>query len=290
MTLGIDVFGLSDIGHGRDLNEDNFLCFQLSKEASSPRTFSCLLAVADGIGGHAGGVVASSLAVLTLKEEVAAAFHGGTFRDGQEILEEAFQRANRQIFEKASHEEELIGMGTTLVAALADADQAVVSNVGDSRAYLIRDGVLHQITQDHSWAAEQRRMNILSKREIEHSPYKSMLTRSLGFEPDVVVDSFIVELKEGDFLLFCTDGLYGPVAEKKIVKIFKKLKTPKDICPELIDLAIRSGTQDNITAVVARLQKLEKGQEVSLTDTVWLESYASNEDGGKSIERDDKKR
>jgi protein phosphatase len=277
MALGIEIFGRSDIGRVREANEDNFLCLDLFAEATPPPAWPWLLAVADGIGGHAGGALASALAVRTLKEEVLAMLQGEPASNPETVLERAFQQANRKVFETAAGLPNSAGMGTTLVALLAGPERAVVSNVGDSRAYLFRDGALYQITKDHSWASEQRKMNILTPREIEQSPFRTLVTRSLGYESDVKVDSFIVELEPGDDLFLCTDGLYGPVPEKKICRVFKKAKSSLSICTDLVNLANKNGGPDNITAVVGRLRAGGKTPHVPLNGTLMIKPPKSKE-------------
>ncbi|MBM3294891.1 MAG: serine/threonine-protein phosphatase, partial [Candidatus Aminicenantes bacterium] len=180
---------------------------------------------------------------------------------------------NQAIFEKAAAETGLLGMGTTLVAAVVERRRASVANVGDSRAYLLRRGELRQITQDHSWIGEQRRRKLLSESEIENSPFKSMITRSLGFQEAVEADLFDLELWEKDYLLLCTDGLHGALPKKKIIKTFKRHRKARDICPVLIRSAKESRGDDNITAVVAGFMDGKPGVKASLSDTVRLDAW-----------------
>ncbi|MBM3311863.1 MAG: serine/threonine-protein phosphatase [Candidatus Aminicenantes bacterium] len=267
----IDAFGLSDVGRVREANEDNFLLWKLP--SSGPAADTLLLAVADGIGGHAGGAVASGLAVATLKEDMMA-WASSTPRPAiQAALGAVVQRANRLIFEKAAAESLLLGMGTTLVAAVLEEGRATIVNVGDSRAYHFRKGRMSQVTRDHSWVAEQRRRNLLSEQEIQNSPFKSMITRSLGFQEAVEPDFYGLELEEDDYLLFCSDGLYGPLSEKKLVKAFKHHRKAKDICPVLVQTAKELRGDDNITAVVAGLRDGHPDQKISLSDTVRLDAW-----------------
>jgi protein phosphatase len=249
----MDVFysGCTDIGRQRPLNEDSFFCGGLA----GPETRfnpAVLLAVADGIGGHAAGAVASALAVDTLKAEVAERLVAGAApADGEAILQEASLRANREILQKAAAEAGLAGMGTTLVAALVFGETASVSNVGDSRLYLARDGTLDQITRDHSWAAEQLRKAGLSETEAIRSPFRNMVTRSIGCAASVSVDTFRVALRPGDRLLLCSDGLHGCVKDKEILRILHKHESPEAACAALLAAADKAGGRDNITAVVA---------------------------------------
>jgi PPM family protein phosphatase len=254
MALEIEIFGRTDVGRVREDNQDSFLCLELAAGSPGGPPFRWLLAVADGIGGHTGGAQASDLAVRTLETDIRAGVAGADAVDPQTLLEETIQRANRLIFGAASKLPNSAGMGTTLVAALAGPELALVSNVGDSRAYLVRDGRLYPITQDHSWVAEQRKLNVLTAEEIERSPFRTLVTRSLGYENEVKIDTFQVELRPGDDLFLCSDGLYGRVPEKTIGRLFKKNRGIVDLCARLIDSANEAGGTDNITAVVGRLR------------------------------------
>jgi len=260
----IEAFGQSDAGCVREVNEDNFLCLDFSPEIAGTRPASFLLAVADGIGGHAGGAVASAMAVQILREDIRRV--DGI--DPRTYLDGVFRKVNRMIFERASREPVFAGMGTTLVAAIGRGEHVFLANVGDSRAYLFRDDDLRQLTDDHSWAGEQRRRNLLSEQEIRRSPFRSMITRSLGYNENVAVDTFAVQAGEDDVLLFCTDGLYGLVPEKRIAKILKKHREPKSACAALIAEAKDAGGDDNITVIVALYRESKSGPTVRLSDTV----------------------
>ncbi len=250
----IEFFGHSDIGRKREFNEDRWLCADFTAGNPGPLQPFYLFAVADGIGGHAGGEVASALAVQILKERFERlAQPGEPVRDLKGILEDAFRQANGIIYKEGTVAEDLTGMGTTLVAVVIMADQAIVSNVGDSRMYLVRGGSLSQISQDHNWAAEQLRRKLLSEKEITQSPFRNLITRSLGYGPEIEVDSYQVPLRAGDWLLLCTDGLYGYLPGRTILKIFKKGLSPEDVCRRLISAADKKGSLDNITAVVIRV-------------------------------------
>jgi serine/threonine protein phosphatase PrpC len=254
--MSIEFFGHSDIGRKREFNEDSFLCLDFSGGNPGRSDPSYLFAVADGIGGHAGGEVASGLAVQTLKEKFEQLPDKGSAGfDLKGLLEGAFHQANRLIYRQGAEAERLTGMGTTLVAAVVTANRAIVANVGDSRMYLFRRNALSQISQDHSWAAEQLRRKLLSEKEIVRSPFRNLVTRSLGYGPEIEVDSYQVPLRDGDWLLLCTDGLYGYLPDRAILKNFKKAENPENVCRTLIRAADRRGSLDNITAVVVRVGK-----------------------------------
>jgi protein phosphatase len=250
----LKYFGHSDRGSKRELNEDSFLCFDLPAANASPSIEAALLAVADGIGGHAGGAVASGLAAGALQAFFALRLEGRS--DGPSwpaLLGEAFQTANGRIFERIGQDQNLIGMGTTMVAAIVTGGRAFLANVGDSRAYLLRQNDIIQLTRDHSWVAEQKRLNFMSENEVNHSPFRHMITRSLGSEPQPRVDFFEQDLEAGDFLLLCSDGLYAAMPDKEILAFFKKNADPAHICRKLLQAADKAGSRDNITAVVARV-------------------------------------
>ena len=249
--MRIEAFGHTDIGKKREINEDDFICVQLVKKNSNKNPIY-LLAAADGIGGHAGGELASSIAVGTLKEQIPALLSADdSFEEYQAALEASFQEANWRIFKEASENEHLVGMGTTLVAALVSKDAAVVANVGDSRAYKVKDDELIQLTLDHSWKAEQVRNHIMTELQAQQSPFRNMVTRSLGLGSAVLVDTFRIIFQANEYLLLCTDGLYAYPSDTQIIKIFRKFKTPERICLRLVKFANQQGGHDNITGVVA---------------------------------------
>lgn len=273
--MRIEAFGHTDVGKKREINEDDFICVQLVKKNSSANPIY-LLAVADGIGGHAGGELASYIAVGTLKEKIPALLNrGGSPEEYQSALEASFQAANQRIFKEASEKEHLAGMGTTLVAALVSGDMAVVSNVGDSRAYKINDAELTQITLDHSWKAEQIRNHIMTEVQAQQSPFRNMVTRSLGLGSDVMVDTFHIKFQTNEYLFLCTDGLYAYPSDTQILKVFRKFKSPEKICRRLVKFANQQGGHDNITGVVAffKGKNKEASKKLELSDTVKLDPH-----------------
>jgi PPM family protein phosphatase len=253
----MEAFGRSDVGRKRDRNEDDFLCLDLAGSAAGAE-YAWLLAVADGIGGHVGGAQASAAAVRILREAFPPG--GRTGFSAREALLGACQAANAEIFRLAAGIPGSTGMGTTLVAALVRPGFAFIANVGDSRAYVVRRGALYQITRDHSWAAEQRSAGGLSEDDIERSPFRRMVTRSLGYEATVQADGFEVDLEPRDALLLCSDGLCGPVPERILGRAFRRGGGLRNLCDRLIRLANRRGGPDNITAVAARLGPEDRGR------------------------------
>lgn len=234
MTLHMIVGAASDTGRVRDHNEDSYLVDdQLA-----------LVAVADGMGGHQAGEVASATALEALRASVSS---GDAIRD-------AVAAANGAVYEKSTTDERLRGMGTTMTAAtLASGGTLLLGHVGDSRAYLLRDGELHRVTTDHSLVEELVQAGELTEEEAEADPRRSMITRALGIEPVVNVDLYPLQLQPGDRLLFCSDGLTGMVPEDHIAGVLEDEVDPNVVAQQLVALANDAGGIDNITAVVVDL-------------------------------------
>jgi PPM family protein phosphatase len=224
--------GVTDVGRVRDGNEDDFI-------DQSNRLG--LVAVADGMGGHRAGEVASATALEALRAAVAS---GQSLRD-------AIEGANDAVLEKSVSDQELAGMGTTLTAGMLGSDgYLVVGHVGDSRAYLVRDGELTQITDDHSLVEEMVRGGELTREQAEVHPRRSIITRALGIDPEVEVDEYPIELRPGDRILFCSDGLTAMVRPDEIASILSREHDPKRTAQLLVDAANAAGGEDNITAVI----------------------------------------
>jgi PPM family protein phosphatase len=224
--------GVTDVGRVRDGNEDDFI-------DQSNRLG--LVAVADGMGGHRAGEVASATALEALRAAVAS---GQPLRD-------AIEGANDAVLEKSVSDQELAGMGTTLTAGMLGSDgYLVVGHVGDSRAYLVRDGELTQITHDHSLVEEMVRGGELTREQAEVHPRRSIITRALGIDPEVEVDEYPIELRPGDRILFCSDGLTTMLRPDEMASILSREHDPKRAAQLLVDAANAAGGEDNITAVI----------------------------------------
>ena len=238
MTVHLVVGAATDVGRVRDHNEDAFLVDdQLG-----------LFAVADGMGGHQAGEVASAIALEALR---AAVTSGEGIRD-------AVTRANDAVHEKSTTDERLRGMGTTLTAGtLAAGDTLLLGHVGDSRAYLLRDHHLERLTTDHSLVEELVQAGELTEEQAESDPRRSMITRALGIEPEVDVDLYPVQVVSGDRLLLCSDGLTGMVGEDRIEAVLTEEPDPNAAARRLIDAANAGGGIDNITVLVADLVDAE---------------------------------
>ena len=219
----------TDIGRVRQGNEDCFL-------AVSP-----LFAVADGMGGHRGGEVASHLALDTVE-----AMH----LRGEGTLADQVREANRVVFARSSEDLKVAGMGTTLTAALIDGDGLHLAHVGDSRAYLLRAGSLRQLTDDHTLVNRMVKAGEITREEAAVHPHRNVVTRALGTEPEIPVDEQSVALLEGDRILLCSDGLTGMVTEDQIQAIMESADDPQQAADRLIRAANRAGGIDNTTAVV----------------------------------------
>jgi protein phosphatase len=223
-----------------------------------------LFVVADGMGGHVAGEVASRVAVESVERFVAET--QGLERDGTwpynfdpalslagNRLRSAIRVANRGIAETMATSSELQGMATTLSAVLLARDRAIVAHVGDSRVYLLRDGALQRLTDDHSWVEEQVRAGTLSATAARHHPWRNVVTRALSGGEDPEVDLREVELRTGDRLLLCSDGLYGVVTDERIGAVLGLDRDLQTICDELVEAANRGGGPDNITAVLVQI-------------------------------------
>jgi serine/threonine protein phosphatase PrpC len=234
----------TDPGLRRPDNEDAYL---LDTERG-------LFCVADGMGGHAAGEVASRLAVEALAREMARPDAGAPL-DAR--LRAAVAAANRAILEAAGRDPTLVGMGTTLTAlALATDDRSfTIAHIGDSRAYLYRQGALTQLTADHTWVQQQVDAGLLTPEEARRHPLASMLTRALGISDDPEVDIIHGELEPGDLILLCSDGLTGMVDDAELAAILARDDLPLDgLARELTAAANRNGGMDNITAILIRAE------------------------------------
>jgi protein phosphatase len=202
-----------------------------------------LFAVADGMGGAQAGELASRLAASAVHEQQG---RGG----GEERVAELIQQANRRVYERSSEDAAVSGMGTTMTVALVDDGVVAFGHVGDSRAYLIRDGRLEQLTDDHSLVAELVRSGKLTPEEAESHPQRSVITRALGTDPDVDVDTFSVDARPGDLFMLCSDGLTSMVDDETILSVVEKHRTDLDAAAQaLVKAANRGGGEDNITIV-----------------------------------------
>jgi len=226
-----------------------------------------LLVVADGMGGHSGGETASRLAL----ETIGTTFDAG-FDDPAEMLREAFHAANLEIHRMGTENTALHGMGTTGVALLlGPGRRAWVAHVGDSRAYRLRDGELHQITEDHSWVSQEVRNHRITAVEADNHPMKNVLLRSIGVSDRVEVSVSPIEIHAGDRFLLCSDGLWGEVPSESIAEILAG-EEPGSAVQMLVDLANDCGGSDNITVQVALIGESVPGEDAETDEDHTLES------------------
>lgn len=254
--MKIEVSGQTHVGMKRNHNEDNLMLLPEER----------LFVVADGMGGHSSGEIASKIAV----DEVAEFFRMTSQdleitwpykMDKQKNYDEnrlatGVKLANMRIFEKASAEQKYKGMGTTIVTVyFAKDSEVVVGHVGDSRVYFFREGVLKQITEDHSLLNDYLKAKKLTPEEIEAFPHKNVIVRALGMKDTVNVDINRVEPKDGDVYLLCSDGLSGMVPDKQIEQIMQSQPDLDKACAMLIDAANANGGNDNVTCVLAQYRR-----------------------------------
>jgi protein phosphatase len=249
-----DASGYSDKGLLRDGNEDSFLI--------APGIG--LFAVADGMGGHNAGEVASRMAIDVLRNYFERTATGGGallekrypgYSDAANRLASGIRLADRAIYESAQDNPAWRNMGTTMVAAMLNENRLSIAHVGDSRAYLLREGELIALTEDHSLVVEQVRLGLLSREAAEVSEKRNIITRALGFESETEVDLSDLLLAPGDRILLCSDGLTTMVTDKVIRSIIIGGRNPDEICRRLVTEANKNGGRDNVTVAVIMLRR-----------------------------------
>jgi serine/threonine protein phosphatase PrpC len=232
---------LTDKGLKREGNQDSFLIDERLG----------LFIVADGVGGHQGGEVASALAVETVREVVG---HPKANRfTPKEVLYQAYEEASHRIYDRANSDIKLNGMGTTMVMGYIRENRIYIANVGDSRSYLYRKPFIWQMTEDHSLINEQIRLGLLTEDQAHKTIGKNVITRSVGFERDVFPDVIEREFSVGDVFLFCSDGLSGMVDDQLMCQIFNQTSMDK-VTPKMIEYALANGGDDNVTVLVLQIQ------------------------------------
>ena len=243
----LDIGTATDVGRVRAANEDSLLAVM----ADGPREGQVLVAVADGMGGHKAGEVASALAIEALRRALGEA--DPAVPPG-ELLSSAVQLGNRTIWDAAGEDIQKEGMGTTLVCALLGADgEAMVANVGDSRAYAYSGGETMLVTVDHTWVNQQVLAGQMTEREARFSPFRNLLTRTLGNSPRVDVDLFTgLRLDAGDALILVSDGVTGYLDETDFSAVMEAAPSAQAAAERLVEEAVARGGADNATAVVVR--------------------------------------
>lgn len=236
----IKAFCITDVGQNRSMNQD----FVFASE-SSVGNLPNLFVVADGMGGHRAGDTASRYTVETILESIRSSKEKNPIK----IIRSAIEEANRIVLKKASENESLAGMGTTVVVATIIGHYIYVANVGDSRLYLIRDDI-RQITKDHSLVEEMVRSGKLNREEAKHHPNKNVITRAVGVEKEVMIDFFDLRLRKGDMVLLCSDGLSNMLEDEEIRQIVKSGGDVEERARKLITAANQNGGKDNISVVL----------------------------------------
>lgn len=249
--MRITGWGATDVGRKRHHNEDSLLCNNELR----------LFAVADGMGGHLGGERASRMAVEILEREIEKARQEGLLEAPTKelapgephpiraLLRRAVVEADRNIYETAMANPALAGMGTTLTVLLFAGDQVHMGHVGDSRAYLYRDGRARQLTEDHSWIQEQVRAGLISPEEAKESRFRNIITRSVGFEPSVEPDLSVLSVQAGDAFLLCSDGLSNYLSADEVGQVLTG-HFYRDVAKVFVDMANDRGGDDNVTCLV----------------------------------------
>jgi len=246
--LRITVGALTDVGQVRDHNEDALgYCQPREREVLAER--GRLYLVADGMGGHVAGEVASECVVRT----VMASYYESQAPTVRQGLSEAIQQANAALYEATSGEESRSKMATTLVGAVVRGRQLHVANIGDSRAYLLREDTIRQLTEDHSFVTELVKRGRISEEEAASHPQRNIVTRALGTQPTVEADFYEEGIQPGDTVLLCTDGLWGEVSEEEMVQMATRPLDPKGMASELVALANQRGGPDNITVIILQV-------------------------------------
>jgi len=258
MTVVGSYAGRTDTGRRRRRNEDAFVL--------APPLF----AVADGMGGAQAGEVASKLAAAALEDTDPGRL------TGPERVASLIREANRRVHERSSSDPSTSGMGTTMTVALVEDVGVVIGHVGDSRAYLVRDGGIEQITEDHSLVNELLKSGRLSAHEAETHPQRSVITRAVGTDPDVDVDSFTIDARDGDVFLICSDGLTDMVDDERILETVERYGDDLDrMTKQLVVAANRGGGEDNITVVAFTIGDRDGGD---AGDTATMEAVVIEPD------------
>jgi serine/threonine-protein kinase len=254
--MKINFAQYSSMGPARNNNED-YLSFFQQEEGDNPEEDHFRLSVAiiaDGVGGHAQGEVASKLAVETTLKQFQESKQGKT---ANQLIWDMFTSANQAVYDAGSQSGEKDRMATTLTAAIFGSDEITIGHVGDSRAYLIQQGQIRKVTNDHSYVAMQQKLGLISEQDAMVSQLRSLLTRSIGQDLSVQVDYFNLKVNSGDYLIQCTDGLYAHVTEREMLEIVTSAP-PAEACQKLISLAEERKTDDNLSVQIAQIEKIER--------------------------------
>lgn len=237
----------TDIGLRRSQNQDS--------GASCPGLG--LFLVADGMGGHRGGEIASAMTAEIIPEMIRQVQSAGSDWNPKQLLNDSIQKANHAVYDRAIQEPELQGMGTTTTALLFNEGRLTIGHVGDSRAYFFRPGSVWQLTRDHSLVQEKLRAGLITREQAKRDQMRNVITRSVGFGHETVVELYEMEYESGDIFLICSDGLSGQVEDEEILEVVQKRMfdslDPKAAVADLISWANARGGLDNTTVIVIRV-------------------------------------
>jgi len=259
--MRIDIAAQTDVGRRKQNNEDFFGVFREDTPDLGLFEEGAMLLVADGLGGHVGGEIASKLAVSILRdklkeqppslpqEEEESNKSGiiSVLTEGIQQANESIHRTNMDLIKRGRP------MGTTLLGVIIERKRVHIANIGDSRCYHVRDGEIIAKTEDHSWVDEQVKLGLMSRAEAESDVRRNLVTRCIGTDPEVVVDTYVWHVVPGDLLLLCTDGLVNMVKDAEIRDTFRKRGSSAEIATRLVNLANENGGRDNITVIVAHI-------------------------------------
>ena len=245
----MNIWGMTDIGLVRRENQDAY-AVRVSEDSGHTVCVVC-----DGMGGPGGGKLASTLAVNAFMDSCLANLRADMgLEQVKEAAAFAVAAANTAVYERSCSEPGLYGMGTTLVSAIVRDGRAVFNNVGDSRAYLVRNGLITRITKDHSLVEHLVDQGDITEEEARRHPHRNLITRALGPDPEALSDSYEVSLEPGDWLLLCTDGLIGTVTDQEMARELTVDGNDNERLDRLLELAKEQGAPDNVTAVLLRQQ------------------------------------
>ncbi len=270
----------TDMGQVRENNEDKFEFYE-PEDAAILRQRGSFYAVADGIGGAMAGQIASEM----MLKHVIAGYYDHPSQDLVTAMYDAIVQTNDRIYSLAQMIPERSGMGTTLVGGIFIEDRVIIAQVGDSRAYLIRNGGIRQVTHDHSWVEEQVRAGIMTRSDAENSPFRNVITRSIGAAPQVQPDFYEEQACVGDIWVFCSDGLTGYVQDEEIARIAGN-QAPSEAARQLIELANARGGRDNITVFVIALRDLLPYDGIASAPSASVNSWSDNAPIGESLTND----
>lgn len=245
-VIYVEIGVKSDIGEVRDRNQDSYFI-------SSSETYF-LFVIADGMGGHKAGEIASNMAIevmkMNLEEELKKAISND--EDIKNKIEDSIRIANQKIYKKSLEDEKFSGMGTTTTLAYEKDGKIYIGHVGDSRAYILRKNVLEQLTKDHSLVEELLRNGSISKEEAKNHPQRNIITRAVGTSDDIEVDLIIKERYEDDILLLCSDGLSNMISDDQIKEVLLNSSSMNEACEDLVSLSKGKGGFDNITVLAIK--------------------------------------